>query len=116
MEVLSIIWMALSRPALMASISRSHSPASRHRTTRLQHVARGPWRSGQMTIAAAGKGVASQMCAHSVEHARTQGYRAMQFNFVVSTNGRAIRLLQRAGFETVGKPSGSVPPSEGRLC
>ena len=63
---------------------------------------------GYMTsAAAAGKGVASQMCAHSLEHARTQGYRAMQFNFVVSTNERAIGLWQRSGFEIVGRLPGA---------
>jgi hypothetical protein len=35
MEVLSIIWMAPSWAAVMASISRSHTPAFRHRTKRL---------------------------------------------------------------------------------
>ena len=35
MEVLSIIWISPSYAALMASISRSHTPAFRHRTKRL---------------------------------------------------------------------------------
>jgi ribosomal protein S18 acetylase RimI-like enzyme len=30
------------------------------------------------------------------------GFRAMQFNFVVSTNTGAVRLWQRLGFEIVG--------------
>jgi L-amino acid N-acyltransferase YncA len=63
---------------------------------------------GYMTSAvAAGKGIASHMCAHSLEYARMQGYRAMQFNFVVSTNERAIRLWQRTGFEIVGRLPGA---------
>ena len=58
---------------------------------------------GYMTSAkATGKGVARAMCAHSLDHARQRGYRAMQFNFVVSTNVRAIRLWQSMGFEIVG--------------
>src|SRR6185312_10982785 len=48
---------------------------------------------GYMTAAAAtGRGVARRMCEHSLEHARTRGYRAMQFNFVVSTNEHAVKL------------------------
>ena len=35
MEVLSIIWISPSCAALMASISRSHTPACRHRLKRL---------------------------------------------------------------------------------
>ena len=58
---------------------------------------------GYMTSAAAtGRGIARLMCTHSLDHARARGYRAMQFNFVVSTNGRAVRLWQSLGFETVG--------------
>lgn len=52
---------------------------------------------------ATGHGVARRMCEHSLQHARNRGFRAMQFNFVVSTNKRAIRLWQRLGFETVGR-------------
>ena len=58
---------------------------------------------GYMTApSATGRGVASAMCAHSLDHAKHRGFRAMQFNFVVSTNGRAVRLWQRCGFEIVG--------------
>ncbi len=52
---------------------------------------------------ATGRGVARRMCQHSLEHARSRGYRAMQFNFVVSTNERAVRLWQSLGFEIVGR-------------
>ena len=59
---------------------------------------------GYMTAAhAAGRGVARAMCAHSLERARTRGFRAMQFNFVVSTNERAVRLWQSLGFEIAGR-------------
>lgn len=58
---------------------------------------------GYMTSATAtGRGVARSMCRHSLAHAKAQGYRAMQFNFVVSTNERAVRLWQSLGFEIVG--------------
>lgn len=63
---------------------------------------------GYMTSAAAtGRGVARQMCEHSLEHARERGFRAMQFNFVVSTNERAVRLWQSLGFEIVGRLPGA---------
>jgi ribosomal protein S18 acetylase RimI-like enzyme len=59
---------------------------------------------GYMTSAhATGRGVARQMCLHSLDHARTRGFRGMQFNFVVSTNERAVRLWQSLGFEIVGR-------------
>src|SRR5438067_7194311 len=51
---------------------------------------------------ATGRGVARQMCLHSLERAKLQGYLGMQFNFVVSTNERAVRLWQSLGFEIVG--------------
>jgi L-amino acid N-acyltransferase YncA len=59
---------------------------------------------GYMTsVAATGRGIGRLMCQHSLEHARARGYRAMQFNFVVSTNERAVRLWESLGFETVGR-------------
>lgn len=59
---------------------------------------------GYMTAAAAtGRGVARQMCEHSLEHARRKGYKGMQFNFVVSTNERAIRLWESFGFEALAR-------------
>lgn len=59
---------------------------------------------GYMTRASAtGRGVARTMCQHSLRHAVEQGYLAMQFNFVVSTNQRAIRLWQSLGFQVVGR-------------
>lgn len=58
---------------------------------------------GYMTAPAAqGKGIARGMCEHSLARARTRGFRAMQFNHVVSTNVRAVALWQRLGFEIVG--------------
>lgn len=50
---------------------------------------------GYMTAPwASGRGVARAMCQHSLEHAKARGFRAMQFNFVVSSNERAVRLWQ----------------------
>jgi len=56
---------------------------------------------------ASGRGVARKMCAHSLEHARARGFRAMQFNFVVSTNERAVRLWESFGFRVVGRLPGA---------
>ncbi|AHM03524.1 Histone acetyltransferase HPA2 [Roseibacterium elongatum DSM 19469] len=53
--------------------------------------------------AAQGKGIARAMLHHSIETARAMGYRAMQYNFVVSTNTRAIETWEKAGFQTVGR-------------
>jgi ribosomal protein S18 acetylase RimI-like enzyme len=63
---------------------------------------------GYMTApAATGRGVARAMCAHSLDQARNRGFRAMQFNFVVSTNDRAVRLWQSFGFGIVGRLPGA---------
>jgi len=58
--------------------------------------------------AATGRGVARAMCAHSFDHARRRGERAMQFNFVVSTNTRAVALWESFGFRTIGRLPGAV--------
>jgi ribosomal protein S18 acetylase RimI-like enzyme len=52
---------------------------------------------------ATGRGVARAMCAHSLAHARERGFTAMQFNFVITTNDRAVRLWESFGFATVGR-------------
>jgi len=71
--------------------------------------------AGYMTGAAAtGRGVARAMCLHSLDHARARGFRAMQFNFVVSSNVRAVGLWQSLGFEVVGRLPGAFDhPAEG---
>ena len=50
---------------------------------------------------ARGRGVARAMGEHSLAHARTRGFRAMQFNFVISSNTPAVRLWTSLGFETL---------------
>jgi ribosomal protein S18 acetylase RimI-like enzyme len=54
-----------------------------------------------------GRGVARAMCTHSLDHGRARGFRAMQFNLVVSTNERAVRLWQAMGFAIVGRLPGA---------
>jgi ribosomal protein S18 acetylase RimI-like enzyme len=61
-----------------------------------------------------GRGIARAMCAHSLDHARARGFRAMQYNIVVSTNERAVRLWQAMGFAIVGRlPGAFAHPSHG---
>ncbi|WFP78115.1 N-acetyltransferase [Mesorhizobium sp. WSM4906] len=58
---------------------------------------------GYVTSAAStGRGIATAMCEHSLQRAAELGFRAMQFNFVISTNERAVKLWQRLGFAIVG--------------
>jgi RimJ/RimL family protein N-acetyltransferase len=70
---------------------------------------------GYMTaVRASGRGVATAMCAHSLEYARSHGFRAMQFNFVVSSNLPAIHLWQKFGFAIVGRlPDAFLHPGLG---
>ena len=64
--------------------------------------------------AAMGRGVARAMCAHSLRLAKELGYRAIQFNFVVATNDRAVRLWESFGFEVVGRLPGAFEhPTQG---
>lgn len=49
-----------------------------------------------------GRGIGRAMGEHALAEARRAGYTAMQFNFVVSTNTRAITLWQSLGFAIVG--------------
>ncbi len=56
---------------------------------------------------ARGQGVGEALCRHSLDLARSLGFRAMQFNAVVSTNRGAIRLWERCGFVIVGTVPGA---------
>jgi GNAT superfamily N-acetyltransferase len=56
-----------------------------------------------VTDEARGQGVATAMCLHSQDVARSLGYKAMQFNFVASTNHSAVNLWHKLGFDTVGR-------------
>jgi L-amino acid N-acyltransferase YncA len=68
------------------------------------HVANCGYMTAQQ---AAGRGVARAMCLHSLDVARQRGFQAMQFNFVVSTNERAVHLWTSLGFATVGRLPGA---------
>ena len=49
-----------------------------------------------------GRGIGSAMCAHSQSEAKKIGFKSMQFNLVVSTNERSLRLWKKHGFQTIG--------------
>ena len=53
------------------------------------------------------QGIGSRLCQHSLQAARRLGFRAMQFNLVVSTNSAGIRCWQRNGFQVVGTLPGA---------
>ncbi len=61
-----------------------------------------------------GRGIATAMCEHSQKMALELGYKAMQFNFVASTNEGAVSLWQKLGYEIVGRlPQAFKHPSKG---
>jgi ribosomal protein S18 acetylase RimI-like enzyme len=63
---------------------------------------------------ARGRGIGRAMAEHCLSEARRLGFRAMQFNFVVSTNDPAVRLWQKLGFKIVGTLPGAFHhPEEG---
>jgi GNAT superfamily N-acetyltransferase len=70
---------------------------------------------GYMTSSTAtGKGVGRRMVEHSLQQARDKGFKAIQFNFVVSTNERAVRLYRNFGFDTIGTvPLAFLHPKQG---
>ena len=68
---------------------------------------------GYVTAASAeGRGIARAMYQHSLQRARERGFRAMQFNFVVSTNQRAVKLWTELGFNIVGRLPGAFEHPE----
>ena len=65
---------------------------------------------------ASGRGVARAMCEDSLAQARERGFTAMQFNFVISSNTRAVMLWQRCGFEICGVlPGAFAHPEHGKV-
>jgi ribosomal protein S18 acetylase RimI-like enzyme len=64
----------------------------------------------------AGKGVARAMLTDALTRAKAKGYQAMQFNFVLSNNTRAIDIWTRAGFDIVGRlPHAFKHPKDGMI-
>lgn len=61
---------------------------------------------------AQGRGVAKLMCAHSLAEAKARKFKAMQFNYVISSNERACQLWQSFDFEIVGRLPGAFKHPE----
>ena len=61
---------------------------------------------------ARGLGVGRRMGEHCLDEARRLGFRAMQFNMVVSSNQPAVRLWQQLGFSIVGTLPGAFRHSQ----
>jgi L-amino acid N-acyltransferase YncA len=68
------------------------------------HVANAAY---MVSPAARGLGIGRLLGDHSLVEARRLGFRAMQFNAVVSTNEPAVKLWQRLGFRIVGTLPGA---------
>ena len=65
---------------------------------------------------ARGRGLATAMCEHSQDIAKEMGYKAMQFNFVASSNEGAVSLWEKLGFEIVGRlPKAFNHPAKGYI-
>ena len=63
--------------------------------------------SFMVSPSARGLGVGRALGEHCLREARRLGYRAMQFNFVVSTNETAVKLWEGLGFTVVGTLPGA---------
>jgi L-amino acid N-acyltransferase YncA len=62
------------------------------------------------------RGVGRALGEHVLTWARDQGFAAMQFNAVVETNARAVRLWQSLGFEILATvPQAFDHPADGRV-
>ncbi len=62
----------------------------------------------------AGRGVGRALCAHVIEQARADGYRAIQYNAVASSNTRAVALWKSFGFTVLAAvPEGFLHPELG---
>jgi L-amino acid N-acyltransferase YncA len=61
---------------------------------------------------ARGQGIGRAMGEHCLKEARRLGFRAMQFNFVVSTNESAVKLWQDLGMKIVGTLPGAFQHPE----
>ena len=87
------------------------SHVGRNRPGGASHVANASFATSP---AARGQGVAKALVTHAKDWARAQGFRAMQFNFVVATNDDAVHSWKKAGFDVVGRlPGAFLHPSLG---
>jgi L-amino acid N-acyltransferase YncA len=68
------------------------------------HVANASY---MVSPAAQGVGVGKLLGTHSLDQARREGYLAMQFNYVISTNTVAVALWKKIGFAIVATLPGA---------
>lgn len=99
-------WLRLDNPAYVADrkgevvgayILRPNQPGHGNHIANAAYMVATPVR---------GEGIGQQLCAHSIETARSLGYRGMQFNLVVATNESAIRTWLKNGFRIIGTVPG----------
>lgn len=64
------------------------------------HIANGSY---MVAPEARNKGIGRLMGERSIEEARRLGFHAMQFNFVVKSNEKAVNLWKSLGFEIIGE-------------
>ncbi len=100
-------WMAKEAKTFVAEINAKIVGAYLLRPNRVDrgsHVANASYIVDQNTR---GLGVGKTLANHSIESAKAEGYKAMQFNFVVATNEAAVNLWKSVGFRIIGTiPSG----------
>ena len=106
------VWLRLDNPIYVAEeaekivgayILRPNQPGHGN------HIANAAY---MVATEARGQGVGQQLCAHSVEAARSHGYRGMQFNLVVASNESAIRVWLTNGFRIIGTVPGGFRHAE----
>jgi L-amino acid N-acyltransferase YncA len=70
--------------------------------------------SFMVDAAARGQGVGRALCVDMIEWAGRSGFRAIQFNAVVESNTRAVKLWQSLGFTIIGTvPDAFLSPAHG---
>ena len=60
-----------------------------------------------------GRGVGEALVRHCLQTGGELGFRLLQFNAVVKTNARAIRLYERLGFRRIGEVPGGFLMKDG---
>lgn len=68
------------------------------------------------SVQATGRGIARAMLTHALREAKRLGFEAMQFNFVLANNARALDIWRRAGFAEIGRiPQAFRHPRDGKI-
>lgn len=101
-EAAYALWFGASTTAFVADLADTLVGAYKLRPN---HAGRGSHIANGSYIVAPqwqGQGVGRALVEHSLQTATQQGYRAIQFNIVVSTNRAAIQLYEKLGFQILG--------------